>query len=113
MGLKQAIVVRNDLGMGKGKIAAQASHASVDVLEKVRPEVLEEWKQQGMKKIVLKVGSKKELLELFEQLKKLFPTALIKDAGKTEISPGEPTCIAIGPAEEIELDKFLGELKLL
>ncbi len=113
MGLKQAIVVRNDLGMGKGKIAAQASHASVDVLEKVRPEVLEEWKQQGMKKIVLKVGSKKELLELFEQLKKLLTTALIKDAGKTEISPGEPTCIAIGPAEEIELDKFLGELKLL
>tara|TARA_Y100000310_G_scaffold327497_2_gene393979 strand:- start:11663 stop:12004 length:342 start_codon:yes stop_codon:yes gene_type:complete len=113
MDLKQAIVVRNDLGMGKGKIAAQASHASVDVLEKVEAKVIEEWKQQGMKKIVLKVGGKMELLELFEKMKKLFPTALIKDAGKTQIAPGEPTCIAIGPASEIELDKFLSDLKLL
>ena len=49
MALKQAIVVRSDLGMGKGKIAAQACHASVDVLEKVKSEVFEEWKANGMK----------------------------------------------------------------
>lgn len=113
MDLKQAIVVRADLGMGKGKIAAQASHASVNVLEKANSKVIEEWKQQGMKKIVLKIGSKRELLELFQKMKKIFPAALIKDAGLTQITPGEPTCIAIGPAEEIELDKFLGDLKLL
>ncbi|MDP6671086.1 MAG: peptidyl-tRNA hydrolase Pth2 [archaeon] len=113
MNLKQAIVVRADLGMGKGKIAAQASHASVEVLEKADSKIIEEWKQQGMKKIVLKIGSKRELLELFQKMKKLFPAALIKDAGLTQITPGEPTCIAIGPAEEIELDKFLGDLKLL
>ncbi len=113
MNLKQAIIVRTDLGMGKGKIAAQASHASVSVLEKVDSKDIKEWKSQGMKKIVLKISGKKELLELFEKMKKLFPTALIKDAGLTQITPGEPTCIAIGPANEIELDKFLGDLKLL
>lgn len=113
MALKQAIVVRADLGMGKGKIAAQASHASVNVLEKVNPKVIEEWKQQGMKKIVLKVGGKQELLELFEKMKKLFPATLIKDAGLTQITPGEPTCIAVGPAEENGIDRFLGKLKLL
>ena len=113
MALKQAIVVRSDLGMGKGKIAAQACHASVDVLEKVKPEVFEEWKANGMKKIVLKVSGKKELLELFQALKKLFPASLIKDAGLTQITPGEPTCVAFGPAKEIEIDKFLGKLKLL
>jgi len=113
MALKQVIVVRTDLGMGQGKIAAQCSHASVHVLEKVKPEAIEEWKQHGMKKIVLKVGSKEELLELFMKLKKLFPAALIKDAGLTQIASGEITCFAVGPAEENELNKFLSELKLL
>ena len=113
MALKQAIVVRTDLGMGKGKIAAQASHASVQVLERADEKVVEEWKGEGMKKIVLKISGKKELLELFQTVKKLFPTALIKDAGLTQITPGEPTCFAVGPAEEIELNKFLGKLKLL
>jgi PTH2 family peptidyl-tRNA hydrolase len=59
------------------------------------------------------VESKKELLELFHQMKKLFPTALIRDAGLTQVKQGEPTCIAIGPAKETELDRFLGKLKLL
>ena len=113
MDLKQVIVVRSDLGMGKGKVAAQASHASLGVLEKVDKKVIEEWKGQGMKKVVLKVSGKKELLELFESVKKRLPAALIKDAGLTQIKPGEPTCIAIGPAEENEVNKLTGELKLL
>jgi len=113
MTLKQAIVVRTDLGMGRGKIAAQCSHASVEVLAKADEKVVSEWKAEGMKKIVLKVEGKKELLDLFEQAKKLFPTALIKDAGLTQIKQGEATCIAIGPAKEEELDKITGNLKLL
>ena len=113
MSLKQAIVVRADLKMGKGKIAAQCSHASVSVLEKVDEDVYEEWVSQGMKKVVLKVGSKRELLELFEQAKRRLPAALIKDAGLTQVEPGEPTCIAIGPADEADLDKLTGHLKLL
>lgn len=66
-----------------------------------------------MEKIVLKVDSKKELLEWFERLKKKFPTVLIKDAGRTQIAPGEPTCIGVGPAPENEIDEHTKELKLL
>ena len=85
MTLKQAIVVRTDLKMGKGKTAAQCSHASVAVLEKVDKSVVEQWKEEGMKKVVLKVSGKKELLDLFETAKRSLPATLIKDAGLTQI----------------------------
>jgi len=116
MELKQVIVVRTDLKMGKGKIAAQCAHASLSALEKTRqenPAWAEEWMEQGQKKVVLKVSDKKELLELFEQIKKNLPAALIKDAGLTQIKNGDITCIGIGPAPEAEIDKFTSKLKLL
>ena len=113
MSLKQAIVVRTDLKMGKGKTAAQCSHASVAVLEKVDKDLVRQWKEEGMKKVVLKISGKMELLELFENAKRSLPATLIKDAGLTQIKPGEPTCIGIGPAKEEELDRITGELKLL
>jgi len=113
MNFKQVIVVRNDLKMGKGKIAAQAAHASIEAMSKTDEKDVLEWRAEGMKKVVLKVESKKELLELFETLKKKFPTALIKDAGLTQIASGEPTAIAIGPVSEKEIDVFIKDLKLL
>ena len=99
--------------MGRGKIAAQSAHASVASLEKVTTVAYNAWVAQGMKKIVLKVGSKKELLDLFMRAKKKFPTALIKDAGMTQIKPGTITCIAIGPAEEIDINLLTKDMKLL
>lgn len=113
---KQALVVRTDLGMGKGKIVAQCSHASLMALEKTmrkNAQWAEEWKAGGQGKIVLKVNSEKELLELFESAKKVLPCCLVKDAGHTQISPNTITCLGIGPAPENELDKFTGKLKLL
>ena len=117
MELQQALVVRTDLKMDKGKIAAQCSHASLSAFLKAQQSKYgnwaEDWLAQGMKKIVLKVSSEKELLELFEQTKKHFPAALIADAGHTQIAAGSKTCIGIGPAPENELHKFTGKLKLL
>jgi len=113
MELVQYIIVNNSLGMNKGKIAAQASHSSVSVLEKVDDNTIREWKENGMKKIVLKVQSTEELLTLFEKAKKRFPCALITDAGKTQIAQGSKTCFACGPIEEVEGQKYFGELKLL
>jgi PTH2 family peptidyl-tRNA hydrolase len=113
MGLKQVIVIRSDLNMGRGKIAAQSAHASVAVLEKVSTAAFNEWVSSGMKKVVLKVGSEKELLELFMRAKVKFPTALVKDAGLTQIAPGSATSLAIGPAGEAGLDLLTGHLKLL
>ena len=113
MTLKQAIVVRSDLKMGKGKIAAQASHASVAVLNELPPDVFEDWSADGMKKIVLRVGSEQELLELYKMAKKHFAVSLVRDAGLTQVKEGTVTCIAIGPAEEKEIDRITGKLRLL
>ncbi len=113
----QVIVVRNDLKMGKGKIAAQCSHASIAAFLKSQERKwgsdYQEWLDEGMQKIVVKVQSEKELLQLFEQVKNKFPTALIMDAGHTQIAAGSKTCIGIGPARENDLQKYTGHLKLL
>lgn len=116
MEFKQAIVIRSDLQMSKGKIAAQSAHASLEAAEKTHsqePEWYSEWKTSGQAKIVLKIGSEKELLDLFERAKKKIPSALITDAGRTQTEPGTKTCIAIGPAPEDLVDGFTKNLKLL
>ena len=64
--IKQVIVVRTDLDMGKGKIAAQVGHACVLGAEHVRksnPEWFTEW-WVGQEKVVVKVSSLKELDEI-------------------------------------------------
>ena len=109
---KQAIIIRNDLKMGKGKIAAQASHASISAFLKAKTQDAKEWLPH-QKKIVLKVETEKELVELFEQLKQILPCALIRDAGHTQIAPNTLTALGVGPAKEEEIDKFINHLKLL
>jgi len=114
MELKQVILVRQDLKMSKGKIAAQVSHASVDCLLKSHKDLVEEWRKQGMKKIVLKVKDYDELrkyLSLAE--KENLIACLITDAGHTELKPGTITCLGIGPDDEEKIDKVTGNLKML
>lgn len=116
MPIKQVIVVRADLRIGKGKLAAHVAHASLEgyrEAEKRNPEVVERWMREGEKKIVVRVSSEKELLEIFERAKGNLPCVLIKDAGLTQIPPGTNTAIALGPWEEKEIDRFTGKLKLL
>ena len=84
------------------------------VLDKVDSNILNEWKQSGMKKIVLKVNSDKELISKFQEVKDAkLPAALITDAGRTQIPPGSKTAFACGPIDEEEAEKYFSELKLL
>lgn len=115
--MKQVIVVRADLKMGKGKIAAQCSHASIMAMENAQrdnPESVEGWKGEGQMKVVLKVNSERELVELFQKVKNAgLKPALVQDAGHTQTAPGTKTCFGVGPAEDARLDKLTGHLKLL
>jgi peptidyl-tRNA hydrolase, PTH2 family len=112
--MKQAIVIRTDLKMGKGKIASQVAHASVESVGRSGKLKIAEWKFGGMKKIVLKVSSEEEIFSLYEKAKKeKLVTAIIRDAGRTQISSGSVTSLAIGPDKENKIDKVTKGLKLL
>lgn len=136
---KQMLVVRRDLHMRKGKIAAQASHAAVEAVLKAilkegrtgqlrttpegwvyleAPEgeqsPLTDWFRYGMAKICVYVDSEEELLALDRRAREAgVTTALIQDAGMTEFH-GEPTytALAFEPMAAERADQLTGELPL-
>nr|CAH0104417.1 unnamed protein product [Daphnia galeata] len=94
---KLVLVVRNDLKMGKGKIAAQCSHAAVAAYKQVKQkdyEVLKKWENLGQPKVVVKVDSEEEFLSIAEISRNNgLPTTVIRDAGRTQIAPGSKTVL--------------------
>lgn len=142
MSTKQVIVVRKDLNMGAGKIAAQVGHAvlgaflmntsdkypvesvfnggSSDKFGDVMYEVqlsrdAHNWLEDSYKKVVVGTEDLFSLMELYEkaQLSGL-PFSLITDSGKTVFDGvSTVTCLAIGPGLDEEVDKITKGLKLL
>lgn len=137
---KQMIVMRRDLKMRKGKIAAQAGHACVEAilmalaregrLESVRvtpddswvyladdgaePTPLTDWFGAGVAKVCVYVDSEEALLDLAGRGRELgFICALVRDAGHTEFH-GEPTftCLAFEPLYPEQIDPLTGDLPL-
>lgn len=111
---KQVILVRKDLKLPKGKLAAQVAHASVEGVHRSDKNVVRDWRAEGMKKIVLEVKDLEELHRYQQDAKQSgLITALITDAGHTVVAPGTTTCMAIGPDIEAKIDKITGQLKML
>lgn len=133
--IKMVIVVRKDLNMRKGKMAAQVAHGVMKVwfdrmVEPWNPTVGEgyviarktgltdemiEWKETDYTKVVVSVDSEQEIYDLAEQAKEAdIPYAVIIDNGFTEFAGKKTTtCIAIGPAKSEVIDPITGDLKLL
>ncbi|MBS4961292.1 MAG: aminoacyl-tRNA hydrolase [Clostridiales bacterium] len=135
---KQMIVVRRDLNMRKGKIAAQAGHACVTAvlmalkkenrLEQIevfgdhiglmstsnKATPLSQWFEYGVAKICVYVDSEEELLEIDQKAKEAgIISALICDGGRTEFH-GIPTytCLALEPQYPEVVDPITGNLPL-
>ena len=132
MSVKQVIVMRKDLGMRKGKMIAQGSHASLGSLLKFFEKIenkgsitykvqfgkgsyLDQWLNGTFTKVCLYVDSEEELNEIKNKCDNAkIPNALIIDSGLTEFH-GVPTktCVGIGPWNSEEIDKITGNLHLL
>lgn len=120
--IKQVILYRRDLNMRKGKISAQAAHASMKVffdrgtVETIHgdedepglvipltPE-METWVRGSFAKIVLSVEDEEALLEAYRLAQEAgIPTALIMDQGRTEFRRECGSCVGLG-----FLNEFLG-----
>ncbi|XP_072022280.1 peptidyl-tRNA hydrolase 2, mitochondrial-like [Amphiura filiformis] len=113
---KLILVVRNDLKMGKGKVAAQCSHASVSCYKQIakkNPDMLKQWEFYGQPKVVTKVQDEESLLQLAQKARELgLVTSIIQDAGRTQIAPGSKTVLGVGPGPAALVDRVTGELKL-
>lgn len=115
--IKMVLVVRGELRLTAGKMAAQVAHAAVMLSDRAKSRdanLLEAWRQQGQRKIVLTV----ERLDELERLERAarargLATAWVDDAGLTEVPPGTRTVLGIGPARSTDLDPVTGDLDLL
>ena len=112
--MKQAIVARTDLDMGTGKLAAQVAHASLSASDQATEGDRRTWRDGGQKKVVLAGADERTLheLEAIAEAQGL-PTALIRDAGHTQLEPGTVTALAVGPGPADAVDRVTGDLSLL
>ena len=119
--LKMVFLVRQDLKMGAGKIAAQVAHAAIglydDILEGeniYQKTALNNWFNYGQKKVVLKVNDLNMMLEVVKKCKKLkLQYCLISDAGHTQIPEGSITVLGIGPDVSEKINDVTGTFKLM
>jgi len=115
--IKQVLVVRTDLGMGRGKMAVQCSHAAVSSAELARTRFrdwYDKWMREGKAKIALKVKDEDQLLELEKRARSIpIPSYIVRDMGLTQVPTGTITCIGLGPAPVTTVDTLTGKLRLL
>jgi len=125
---KQVIVMRKDLGMRKGKMVAQGSHASLRALLAAgapdptgqtfvipMSEPMKAWLTERFTKVCVGVESEAALDAVVAAARAAnVPCALIVDAGQTEFH-GVPTktCCAVGPGWIEDVDAITGTLGLL
>ena len=112
--MKQVMIVRTDLKMGKGKIAAQCCHGAIGAYKKSPSDKIKKWENEAYAKVVLKVKTLEEITDLKKNAdEKGIVNYLVVDAGRTQIPTSSVTVLALGPDEDEILDEVTGELKLL
>jgi PTH2 family peptidyl-tRNA hydrolase len=112
--MKQTIVVRSDLDMGTGKLAAQVAHAALSAATDADGPTRREWQGEGQQKVVLRGDSEQHLFELADSAEREgLPHAIIRDAGHTQLEPGTVTALAVGPGRDDVVDRVTGSLPLL
>src|SRR5215470_17428655 len=107
------MVVRMALGMGRGKIAVQCSHAAVSSADTARtkfPKWHNAWLREGQTKIAVKGKDIDELMDLERRARSIpIPSYLVQDKGLTQVLAGSITCLGLGPAPSGIVDSLTGK----
>ncbi|KAI5669190.1 hypothetical protein M9H77_19043 [Catharanthus roseus] len=115
--IKMVLVVRQDLKMGQGKIASQCAHAATGIYAELiqsQRSLLRKWELTGQAKIVVTCKNQQEMNKLKEAAESIgLPTFVVADAGRTQVSSGSKTVLAIGPGNISAIDSVTGKLRLL
>ncbi len=116
-GYKLVVVVRKDLKLSPGKLAAQVAHAAVDCALRAKEtdaDSFSKWHREGQKKVVVAADDLRHLHELKVQADDWnVVTSLVTDAGQTEVEPGTVTALGVGPGKDTVVDAITGELPLM
>uniref|UniRef100_UPI00358EAEDB peptidyl-tRNA hydrolase 2, mitochondrial-like n=1 Tax=Myxine glutinosa TaxID=7769 RepID=UPI00358EAEDB len=111
---KLVLVVRSDLGMRKGKVAAQCAHAAVSAYKRAalrNAEGLQCWEHRGQPKEVLRAQDEKALSYLLTHARILgLQVSPVDDTLRTHIAPGSCTVLGIGPGAAGIIDIVTGHL---
>jgi PTH2 family peptidyl-tRNA hydrolase len=92
--LRMCAVVRGDLAIPPGKLAAQVGHAFVGAWVSAAP-LGGEW---SITKIVLRAESEEALLRVMDvAARRGVPHALVRDQGRTVFATPTVTCLGLGP----------------
>ena|SRR5919112_4298599 len=115
-------LVRNDIKMGKGKIAVHVGHATQHIIEECiqrKHVTYTTWKRfHNSQKMVLKVNSGKDLDEMHSKLVELshrlrFPVKIVKDDQATQWGENITIVVGFGPIRRDDVDCVIGGLRLL
>ena len=113
---KMTFVVRQDLGMSQGKLAAQCCHGCLGlykILLSDRDRGINQWERDGETKVVLQVKDLEGLNALQDAAAQHeVATYLVQDAGRTEIAAGSSTVLAVFGTKGA-VDSVTGHLRLL
>jgi PTH2 family peptidyl-tRNA hydrolase len=113
--MKQVIIVRTDLNMRKGKVAAQVAHASTMILyNHFGSDKITKWLEDNYKKIVVGCRDEQELFKIKDLCNQNnIPNFLVQDLGLTEFSNKTYTCIGVGPDQDKIIDSICKDYKLI
>jgi len=111
---KQVIVIRRDLNMSAGKLAAQVAHASLkSYFATENTPQCNNWLENSYTKVVLYVKSEEALSKLYNKCQeKDIPCSLIMDEGRTELDGPTFTCLGIGPLWEEDFEGITNKLRV-
>eukprot|EP00392_Amoebophrya_sp_AT5.2_P012712 g12819.t1 len=113
---KAVFVVRKDLNMSPGKIAAQVAHAALALVsaDAQSVEKVHLWQSLGEKIVVCECADAAQFAVLKQKAAaERIVCASVHDAGRTEVEEGSETVVGFGPDGEEAVNRVTGKLRLL